>query len=36
MIQQAKFAYFPLGKAFKKQIQTIGSQEKSSGGLKIF
>ena len=28
IIQQAKFTYFPLGKAFEKQIKTIEDQEK--------
>ena len=28
MIQQAKFTYSPLGKAFEKQIKTIEDQEK--------
>ena len=28
MIEQAKFTYFPLGKAFKKQIKTIECQGK--------
>ena len=27
MIEQAKFTYFPLGKAFEKQIKTIEEQE---------
>ena len=27
IIEQAKFSYFPLGKAFKKQIKTIEDQE---------
>ena len=31
MIQQAKFTYFPLGKAFEKQIKTIEDQ----GGKQI-
>ena len=29
MIKQAKFTYFPLGKAFKKQIKIIEDKEKS-------
>ena len=28
MIQQAKFTYYPLGKAFEKQIKTIEDQRK--------
>ena len=27
MIEQAKFTYYPLGKAFEKQIKTIKDQE---------
>ena len=27
MIEQGKFTYFPLGKAFEKQIKTIEDQE---------
>ena len=31
MIEQAKFAYSPLGKAFEKQIKTIEEQRKKPG-----
>ena len=30
IIEQAKFTYSPLGKAFKKQIKTIEDQEKKT------
>ena len=30
IIEQAKFTYSPLGKAFKKQIKTIEDQEKKN------
>ena len=29
ILEQAKFTYFPLGKAFGKQIKTIENQEKN-------
>ena len=36
MIEQAKFTYSPLGKAFEKQIKTIGDQgEKQIKGFNI-
>ena len=31
IIEQAKFTYYPLGKAFKKQIKTIEEQRKKQG-----
>ena len=31
IIEQAKFTYSPLGKAFEKQIKTIEDQEKTNG-----
>ena len=31
IIEQAKFTYFPLGKAFEKQIKTIEDQGKKTG-----
>ena len=35
IIEQAKFTYFPLGKAFEKQIKTIEDQEKNKLRLTI-
>ena len=36
IIEQAKFTYSPLGKAFKKQINTIEEQVKNSWSFRSF